>query len=314
MTTVLVTGAAGFIGGHLSKRLVKDGCQVIGVDNLNDYYDVGLKAYRLRKIDELDRKFEFKYGDIRAADFVDDVIKKYRPSIVINMAGQAGVRYSMANPALTFDNNVTGFFNVLEACRVNEVEHLIFASSSTASDAQSFYGVTKASNELMAESYSKLYGMAITGLRFFTVYGAAGRPDMAYFKFAEQMNVGEAIQLYNEGKSLRSFTYIDDAVECVARVIEHRATGYKVYDVGGLCSMSVFLMVEILQDALIGAGVLPQGYKAHAELLPAQKGEAAVAIADMRAFKREFGHTPQTLLDVGLEKFAGWYAQWRGGA
>lgn len=314
MTTVLVTGAAGFIGGHLSKRLVKDGCQVIGVDNLNDYYDVGLKAYRLRKIEEVDGKFEFQYGDIRAADFVDDVIKKYRPSIVINMAGQAGVRYSMANPALTFDNNVTGFFNVLEACRVNEVEHLIFASSSTASDAQSFYGVTKASNERMAESYSKLYGMAITGLRFFTVYGAAGRPDMAYFKFAEQMSENETIQLYNEGKSLRSFTYIDDAVECVARVIGHRATGYKVYDVGGLCSMSVFLMVEILQDALIGAGVLPQGYKTHAELLPAQKGEAAVAIADMRAFKREFGHTPQTLLDVGLEKFAEWYAQWRGGA
>lgn len=329
MTTILVTGAAGFIGGALSKRLVKDDDkQIIGVDNLNDYYDVELKKCRLREISAAaNGNWKMHFGDITDKELVEVLIERYQPEVVINLAGQAGVRYSVENPVASFENNVIGFFNVLESCRKYGVKHFIYASSSavygenhappfkesdTSDKPESFYAATKKSNELMAESYSKIYGIATTGLRFFTVYGEYGRSDMSYFKFADKMANDETIQLYNGGANHRGFTYISDVVECLMRVIAKPSEGHKVYNVGHEYPQDVLTVVMFLGLALRQAGVVLPDSKLKLEHLPPQKGDVPVTGADMREFEREFGYKPETSLYTGLEKFAKWYAKWRG--
>lgn len=345
--TVLVTGAAGFIGSNLVKCLLrrKESVRIIGIDNMNDYYDVSLKEYRLAEIEtlakELSGTFVFIKGNIADATAVSDIFAAYAPDIVVNLAAQAGVRYSITNPGAYIESNVIGFYNILEACRhsydggAKGVEHLVYASSSSVYGSNkkvpystedkvdnpvSLYAATKKSNELMAHAYSKLYNIPSTGLRFFTVYGPAGRPDMAYFGFTNKLLAGEKIQIFNYGNCKRDFTYVDDIVEGVVRVMQkapERITGadglpippYAVYNIGNHQPENLLDFVQILSEELVRAGVLPKEYdfEAHKELVPMQPGDVPVTYADMSALERDFGFKPSTSLREGLRRFAEWY-------
>ena len=372
--TILVTGAAGFIGSNLVKRLLKDvhGATIIGIDNMNDYYDVSLKEYRLRELDTLVaspeilqnsdqnssnfqakpvNKWLFVKGDIADKATIDHLFEQYRPQVVVNLAAQAGVRYSITNPDAYIQSNMIGFYNILEACRhANEivncqlstvnykgVEHLVYASSSSVYGSNkkvpystddkvdnpvSLYAATKKSNELMAHAYSKLYNIPSTGLRFFTVYGPAGRPDMAYFGFTNKLVKGETIQIFNYGNCMRDFTYVDDIVEGVVRIMQgapDRQTGddglplppYAVYNIGNNQPENLLNFVDILQQELIRAHVLPEDYdfEAHKQLVPMQPGDVPTTYADTSALERDYGFKPSTSLREGLRKFAEWYAE-----
>ena len=348
--TILVTGAAGFIGSNLVKRLLNDAEQVkiVGIDNMNDYYDVSIKEYRLKEIDALaaekaDSQWIFLKGNIADRALIDEVFETYRPQIVVNLAAQAGVRYSITNPDVYIESNLIGFYNVLEACRHSYaagktgVEHLVYASSSSVygtnkkipystedkvDNPVSLYAATKKSNELMAHAYSKLYNIPSTGLRFFTVYGPAGRPDMAYFGFTNKLREGKTIQIFNFGNCKRDFTYVDDIVEGVVRVMQgapEKITGedglplppYAVYNIGNNQPENLLDFVDILQQELVRAGVLPEDYdfEAHKELVPMQPGDVPITYADTTALEKEFGFKPSTGLRDGLRKFAEWYKE-----
>lgn len=340
--TILVTGAAGFIGSNLVLRLLtetEDAC-VIGIDNMNDYYDVKLKEARLEKLSAYPG-FVFVKGSIADRSLIDHVFSEYHPRIVVNLAAQAGVRYSITNPDAYIESNLIGFYNLLEACRhsydegAQGVEHFVYASSSSVYGSNkkvpysvedqvdhpvSLYAATKKSNELMAHAYAKLYNIPSTGLRFFTVYGPAGRPDMAYFGFTDKLRAGKTIQIFNYGNCKRDFTYIDDIVEGVIRVMQkapERAVGedglpippYKIYNIGNNQPENLLEFVDILQQELIRAGVLPEDYdfESHKELVPMQPGDVPVTYADTGALEKEFGFKPSTSLRDGLRKFAEWY-------
>lgn len=346
--TILITGAAGFIGANLAIGLLRSCSSVnlIGIDNLNDYYDVNIKEFRLREIEKAiqenaESSWEFFKGSIADKDLVFSVFDKYKPDIVVNLAAQAGVRYSILNPDAYIESNLIGFYNILEACRHSYdegkkgVEHLVYASSSSVygSNAKipystddkvdnpvSLYAATKKSDELMAHAYSKLYNIPSTGLRFFTVYGPAGRPDMAYFGFTNKLRNNETIQIFNYGNCKRDFTYIDDIVEGVRRVMQgppERRNGedglpvppYSIYNIGNSHPENLLDFVDILQQELIRAGVLPEDYdfEAHKELVPMQPGDVPVTYADTGALERDFGFKPGTGLRTGLRKFAEWY-------
>ncbi len=341
---ILVTGAAGFIGANLAKRICAEfhDTKVIGVDNLNDYYDVNIKEYRLRELRNFPN-FEFVKGNISDQEFVSRLFEKYKPGIVVNLAAQAGVRYSIQNPSVYIESNIIGFYNVLEACRHSYdngekgVEHLVYASSSSVYGESekvpystedkvdhpvSLYAATKKSNELMAHAYAKLYNIPSTGLRFFTVYGPAGRPDMAYFKFTDKLKNREKIQIFNYGNCKRDFTYIDDIVEGVLRVMQYapeRAVGtdglplppYKIYNIGNSHPEQLLEFVDILQQELISAGVLPKDYDFdhYKELVAMQPGDVPVTYADTTALEEDFGFRPNTSLREGIRNFAQWYAQ-----
>lgn len=343
--TILVTGAAGFIGGNLVKRLLKDcpDASVVGIDNMNDYYDVCLKEARLAELSG-NPAFTFLRGSIADKEIIGEIFEKYRPRIVVNLAAQAGVRYSITNPDAYIESNIIGFYNILEACRHSYdggepgVEHLVYASSSSVYGSNkkvpystedkvdnpvSLYAATKKSNELMAHAYSKLYNIPTTGLRFFTVYGPAGRPDMAYFGFTNKLRQGKTIQIFNYGNCERDFTYIDDIVEGVVRVMgkaPDRAAGedglplppYAVYNIGNNRPENLLDFVTILQEELIRAGVLPEDYdfEAHKELVPMQPGDVPVTYADTSALERDFGFKPATSLRQGLRRFAQWYKEY----
>ncbi len=340
--TILVTGAAGFIGSNLVKRLLNDveDVTVIGIDNMNDYYDVKLKEARL---EELASKpsFTFVKGSIADKAIITEIFETYKPQVVVNLAAQAGVRYSITNPDAYIESNILGFYNILEACRHSYdngaagVEHLVYASSSSVYGSNkkvpystedkvdnpvSLYAATKKSNELLAHAYSKLYNIPSTGLRFFTVYGPAGRPDMAYFGFTDKLRQGKTIQIFNYGNCKRDFTYIDDIVEGVVRVMgkaPDKAVGedglplppYAVYNIGNNQPENLLDFVTILQEELIRAGVLPEDYdfEAHKELVPMQPGDVPVTYADTGALERDFGFKPGTSLREGLRRFAQWY-------
>ena len=334
--TILITGAAGFVGAALCERVCAENsdAKVIGFDNVNDYYDVSLKEYRLKQLEKFDN-FEFVKGDLADKKAVDAIFEKYHPEIVVNLAAQAGVRYSIDHPDVYIQSNLIGFYNILEACRNYPVEHLVYASSSSvyggnkkvpfATDDKvdnpvSLYAATKKSNELLAHAYSKLYNIPSTGLRFFTVYGPAGRPDMAYFGFTNKLIKGEKIQIFNFGNCKRDFTYIDDIVEGVMRVMTkapEKKQGedglplapYKVYNIGNSNPENLLDFVQILQEELIRAGVLPEDYdfEAHKELTPMQPGDVPVTYADTSALERDFGFAPKTSLRDGLKEFAEWY-------
>lgn len=340
--TILVTGVAGFIGSNLVKRIYQDhpDAKVIGIDNMNDYYDVRLKEYRLDEISKSE-SFVFKRGGIANKAVITKVFEDYKPQVVVNLAAQAGVRYSITNPDAYIESNLIGFYNILEACRhsydngANGVEHLVYASSSSVYGSNgkvpysvddkvdnpiSLYAATKKSNELLAHAYSKLYNIPSTGLRFFTVYGPAGRPDMAYFGFTNKLRAGQNIQIFNYGNCKRDFTYIDDIVEGVARVMQKapdRVNGedglplppYEVYNIGNNHPESLLDFVDILQQELIRASVLPKDYdfEAHKELVPMQPGDVPVTCADTSALERDFGFKPRTSLREGIRKFAEWY-------
>lgn len=332
MQTVLVTGAAGFIGAHLCRKLLETTDDiVVGLDNMNDYYDVSIKENRLQMLYDLDidGRFEFVYGDIADDAGVEQLFEKYHFDVVVNLAAQAGVRYSIENPRAYVDSNFVGFFNILEACRHHPVRHLVYASSSSVyggnekvpyaeSDSVdhpvSLYAATKKSNELMAHAYSKLYGIPCTGLRFFTVYGPAGRPDMAYFKFTDKIVKGKPIQIYNMGDMRRDFTYVGDIVEGVVRVMGHIpedcGTGarYKVYNIGGSQPVGLLDFVETLERVLIEEGVA-DGPTEH-QLLPMQPGDVYQTYADTRALERDLGFVPEVPLEEGLREFARWYRQY----
>ena len=335
--SILVTGAAGFIGAFLSKRLVEGGEKVIGFDNCNDYYDVRLKEARLEMLSGYG-KFTFVMADLADKAAVDKVFEEHKPEIVVNLAAQAGVRYSIENPQAYISSNIVGFFNILEACRNNPVKHLVYASSSSVYGANkkvpfstddmvdnpvSLYAATKKSNELMAHCYSKLYSIPTTGLRFFTVYGPMGRPDMAYFGFTNKLRKGETIKIFNYGNCQRDFTYVDDIVEGVVRVMAKPPvvqTGedglpvppYAVYNIGGGRPENLLEFVDILQQELVAAKVLPEDYdfEAHKELVPMQPGDVPVTYADTTALERDMGYRPTTTLREGLRKFAQWYAEY----
>ena len=348
--TVLVTGAAGFIGSNLVLELINEveKINIIGIDNMNDYYDVSIKEYRLKKIQLLDDKHKdsswtFIKGNIADKTIIDEIFKIYKPDIVVNLAAQAGVRYSISNPDAYIESNLIGFYNILEACRhsydegVKGVEHLVYASSSSVYGSNkkvpystddkvdnpvSLYAATKKSNELMAHAYSKLYNIPSTGLRFFTVYGPAGRPDMAYFGFTNKLIKGEKIQIFNYGNCKRDFTYVDDIVEGVKRVMQNppeRKNGedglpippYAVYNIGNSNPENLLEFVDILQQELIRAGVLPEDYdfEAHKKLVPMQAGDVPVTFADTTPLERDFGFKPSTSLREGLRKFAEWYKE-----
>lgn len=345
--TVLVTGVAGFIGSNLAKRLLKDysNIKVIGIDNMNDYYDVRLKEERLKELSSKN-SFIFVKGDISDKETINGLFEMYKPQIVVNLAAQAGVRYSISHPDSYIASNLVGFYNILEACRhsyddgQSGVEHLVYASSSSVYGSNkkvpystddkvdnpvSLYAATKKSNELMAHAYSKLYNIPSTGLRFFTVYGPAGRPDMAYFGFTNKLVKGETIQIFNYGNCQRDFTYIDDIVEGVVRVMQHapeRQNGedglpvppYKVYNIGNNHPESLLDFVTILQEELIRAGVLPKDYnfEAHKKLVPMQPGDVPVTYADTIPLEEDFGFKPSTSLREGLRKFAKWYTEYYG--
>lgn len=336
--TVLVTGAAGFIGSNLVKRIYNDAenVTVIGIDNMNDYYDVRLKESRLEQLND-NESFVFYKGNIADKALVNRIFDIHKPQIVVNLAAQAGVRYSITNPDAYIESNIIGFYNILEACRSNTVEHLVYASSSSVYGSNkkipystedkvdnpvSLYAATKKSNELMAHAYSKLYNIPSTGLRFFTVYGPAGRPDMAYFGFTDKLRAGKTIQIFNYGNCKRDFTYIDDIVEGVIRVMKKspdKATGddglpvppYAVYNIGNNQPENLLDFVDILQQELVRAGVLAEDYdfEAHKELVPMQPGDVPVTYADTTALERDFGYKPNTSLREGLRKFAQWYAE-----
>lgn len=336
--TILVTGGAGFIGSNLILRLLKDvnGATIINIDNLNDYYDVALKEYRLSVITSVASKaYHFLKADIADKATIDGVFEQYKPQIVVNLAAQAGVRYSITNPDAYINSNILGFYNILEACRQGGVEHLVYASSSSVyggnkkvpfstddrvDNPVSLYAATKKSNELFAHCYSKLYNIPTTGLRFFTVYGPAGRPDMAYFGFTDKLLKGETIQIFNYGNCRRDFTYIDDIVEGIVRVMQGapaRQKGedglpippYAIYNIGGGQPENLLDFVQILQEELVRAGVLPKDFdfEAHQQLVPMQPGDVPTTYADATALERDFGFTPKITLREGLRAFAQWY-------
>ena len=337
--TILITGAAGFIGSNLVKELFNtvDDIKIIGIDNMNDYYDVSIKEYRLDEINKLNKNFIFIKGDISDKDTIDNLFNEYKPSVVVNLAAQAGVRYSITNPDAYIKSNLIGFYNILEACRNNPVEHLVYASSSSVYGSNkkvpystddkvdnpvSLYAATKKSNELMAHAYSKLYNIPSTGLRFFTVYGPAGRPDMAYFGFTNKLLKGETIEIFNYGNCKRDFTYIDDIVEGVKRVMQgapDKKLGedglpippYAVYNIGNQNPENLLDFVDILQQELIDAGVLPKDYdfKAHKKLVPMQPGDVPITYADTTPLEKDFGFKPSTPLRMGLRNFAKWYKE-----
>ena len=347
--TVLITGAAGFIGAALAKRLLDDNqaASVVGVDSMTSYYDVGIKLDRLRELKGR-QKFTFIQGDIASKPTVDGIFARHKPAVVVNLAAQAGVRHSITNPQSYIDSNIIGFFNVLEACRHSGdgpspgVEHLVLASSSSVYGSNtkvpystddnvdspvSLYAATKKSDELMAHAYAKLFDIPSTALRFFTVYGPAGRPDMAYFGFTDKLVAGKTIEIFNYGDCRRDFTYIDDIIEGVTRVIRHapeRATGadglpvapYAVYNIGNNHPENLLDFVRILQEELVAAGVLPAGYDfdAHKRLVPMQPGDVPVTYADTAPLERDFGFKPATPLREGLRRFARWYAAYYGAA
>ena len=345
--TILVTGSAGFIGANLVMRLLKDMKEgaIVGLDNLNNYYDVSLKEYRLQQIGALSSQnsgvqYAFVRGSIADKALVDRLFEEYRFDIVVNLAAQAGVRYSIENPDVYIESNIIGFYNILEACRHHPVEHLVYASSSSVyggnkkvpfsvddrvDNPVSLYAATKKSNELMAHCYSKLYDIPSTGLRFFTVYGPAGRPDMAYFGFTNKLLAGKTIQIYNYGNCRRDFTYVDDIVEGIVRVMNGapaRRVGedglpippYAVYNIGDGQPENLLDFVQILQEELLAAGVLPPDYdfEAHKELVPMQPGDVPTTYADASALERDFGFTPKITLREGLRKFAQWYKAYYG--
>lgn len=344
--TILVTGGAGFIGSNLVKRLFKEttGSTIVSIDNMNDYYDVSLKEYRLKELEELKNSaqfstvnYQFVRGDIADRQTIDDIFSKYQPQVVVNLAAQAGVRYSITNPDAYIQSNLIGFYNILEACRHFPVEHLVYASSSSVygtnkkvpystndkvDNPVSLYAATKKSNELMAHAYSKLYNIPSTGLRFFTVYGPAGRPDMAYFGFTNKLRKGETIQIFNFGNCMRDFTYVDDIVEGVVRIMQgapEKKQGedglplppYAVYNIGNNQPENLLNFVDILQQELVRAKVLPEDYdfEAHKKLVPMQPGDVPVTFADTSALERDFGFKPSTSLRDGLRAFAQWYAE-----
>ena len=346
--TILVTGAAGFIGSNLVLELLRtqSPVHVIGIDNMNDYYDVSIKEYRLEQIEKLAKEHEesswkFIKGSIADKALIDSVFAEYKPEVVVNLAAQAGVRYSITNPDVYIESNLIGFYNILEACRHSYdggqtgVEHLVYASSSSVYGSNkkvpystddkvdnpvSLYAATKKSNELMAHAYSKLYNIPSTGLRFFTVYGPAGRPDMAYFGFTNKLLKGDTIQIFNYGNCKRDFTFVDDIVEGVKRVMQaapEKKVGedglplppYAVYNIGNNQPENLLDFVDILQQELIRAGVLPEDYdfEAHKKLVPMQPGDVPVTYADTSALEADFGFKPNTSLRDGLRKFAEWY-------
>ena len=337
--TILVTGAAGFIGSNLVKAIYKnfDAPKVVGIDNMNDYYDVRLKEERLKELEQYP-DFIFIKGNIADKTLIDGIFAEYKPQIVVNLAAQAGVRYSITNPDAYIESNLIGFYNILEACRHNPVDHLVYASSSSVYGSNkkvpystddkvdnpvSLYAATKKSNELMAHAYSKLYDIPSTGLRFFTVYGPAGRPDMAYFGFTNKLVKGEKIQIFNYGNCKRDFTYVDDIVEGVVRVMKKapaRQVGedglpvppYAVYNIGNNSPENLLDFVRILQEELVAAGVLPKDYDfdAHKELVPMQPGDVPETYADTSALERDFGFKPSTSLRDGLRAFARWYSEY----
>ena len=339
---VLVTGAAGFIGANLVKRLLNefDSVKVVGIDSITEYYDVRLKYERLQELSAYGDRFVFIKDNIAKKEIVDSIFTDHHPQVVVNLAAQAGVRYSITNPNAYIESNLIGFYNILEACRHYSVEHLVYASSSSVYGSNkkvpystddkvdnpvSLYAATKKSNELMAHAYSKLYNIPSTGLRFFTVYGPCGRPDMAYFSFTNKLLKGETIQIFNYGNCKRDFTYIDDIVEGVVRIMQHAPEkkngddglpipAYKVYNIGNNSPENLLDFVTILQDELIRAGVLPNDYdfESHKELVPMQPGDVPVTYADTIPLEQDFGFKPSTSLREGLRKFAGWYAKYYG--
>ena len=339
--TILVTGAAGFIGSNLALRLlgeVKD-VKVVGIDNMNSYYDVHIKEERLRKLSAFEN-FVFIKGSIADKTAVESLFEQFHPQLVVNLAAQAGVRYSITNPDAYVESNLIGFYNILEACRHHEVEHLVYASSSSVYGSNkkvpystndkvdnpvSLYAATKKSNELMAHAYSKLYNIPSTGLRFFTVYGPAGRPDMAYFGFTNKLVNGDTIKIFNYGNCQRDFTYIADIVEGIMRVMQHapeKRVGedglpvppYKVYNIGNSHPENLLDFVTILQEELVRAGVLPKDYdfEAHKELVPMQPGDVPVTYADTTPLEQDFGYKPATPLRDGIRAFAEWYQGYYG--
>ena len=330
--TILVTGSAGFIGYYLTKRLLEeiDNVKVIGFDSVNDYYDVSLKEYRLDKLSKYDN-FTFIKGNLADKELVNKTFESYKPNVVVNLAAQAGVRYSIDHPDVYIESNIIGFYNILEACRHNPVEHLVYASSSSVyggntkvpfstddkvDNPVSLYAATKKSNELLAHCYSKLYNIPSTGLRFFTVYGPAGRPDMAYFGFTNKLINGETIKIFNYGNCKRDFTYVDDIVEGIIRIMQgapEKKTGedglplppYAVYNIGNSNPENLLDFVTILQEELIRAGVLPKDYdfESHKELVPMQAGDVPVTYADTSALEKDYGFKPSTSLREGLKNF-----------
>ena len=340
--TIFITGVAGFIGSNLAKRLLneKKDIKLIGLDSLNNYYDVKLKEYRLNDLKKFNN-FIFIKGNLSDKNLINNIFKKYKPNIVVNLAAQAGVRYSIENPDAYIEANIIGFYNILEACRYNLVEHLVYASSSSVyggntkvpfstddkvDNPVSLYAATKKSNELMAHCYSKLYNIPSTGLRFFTVYGPAGRPDMAYFGFTNKLIKGEKIKIFNYGNCKRDFTYIDDIVEGIFRVIKgapEQKIGedglpippYKVYNIGNSNPENLLDFVNILQEELIRAEVLPKDYdfESHKELVPMQAGDVPVTYSDTSPLEQDYGFKPNTSLREGLRKFAEWYKEFYGG-
>ena len=337
--TILITGAAGFIGANLAKRLLTDfpNCKIVGIDSITDYYDVSLKYERLEKLESFGERFVFVKSSIADKTLINRIFEEYKPAVVVNLAAQAGVRYSITNPDAYVESNLMGFYNILEACRHNPVEHLVYASSSSVYGSNkkvpystedkvdnpvSLYAATKKSNELLAHAYSKLYNIPSTGLRFFTVYGPCGRPDMAYFGFTDKLVKGENIKIFNYGNCQRDFTYIDDIVEGVVRVMQHapeRNTGddglpvppYKLYNIGNSAPENLLDFVTILQEELVRAGILPADYdfEAHKELEPMQPGDVPVTFADTTPLERDFGFRPSTPLRTGLRRFAKWYKE-----
>ena len=341
---IFITGVAGFIGSNLAKRLLSTvaGVRVVGLDNMNHYYDVRLKEARLNELEQFEN-FRFVKGNLADKALIESIFEKHRPEIVVNLGAQAGVRYSITNPDAYVEANLIGFYNILEACRHSydeghtPVEHLVYASSSSVYGSNkkvpystedkvdnpvSLYAATKKSNELMAHAYSKLYNIPATGLRFFTVYGPAGRPDMAYFGFTNKLLKGETIQIFNYGNCKRDFTYVDDIVEGVVRVMQgapERKNGedglpvppYAIYNIGNQNPENLLDFVRILQEELIRAGVLPEDYdfETHKKLVPMQPGDVPVTYADTSALERDFGYKPSTSLREGLRKFAEWYAE-----
>lgn len=338
--TILVTGAAGFIGSNLVKRLFNDveNIKIIGIDSITDYYDVNIKYERLKEIEALNKDWTFVHDSIANKKIIEKIFSDNQISVVVNLAAQAGVRYSITNPDAYIQSNLIGFYNILEACRYHEVEHLVYASSSSVYGSNkkvpystddkvdnpvSLYAATKKSNELMAHAYSKLYNIPSTGLRFFTVYGPAGRPDMAYFGFTNKLVKGDIIKIFNYGNCKRDFTYVDDIVEGIIRVMQHapkKHNGedglpippYKVYNIGNSHPENLLEFVSVLQEELIRAGVLPKDYdfEAHKELVAMQPGDVPVTYADTTPLEEDFGYKPSTPLRDGLRNFAEWYKEY----
>lgn len=338
MKNILITGSAGFIGANLTIKLLSEhnDIRIVGIDNMNDYYDPAIKEYRLQQIEKAARdNWIFIKGNIADKKLIDSIFDEYNPDIVVNLAAQAGVRYSITNPDVYIESNLIGFYNILEACRNHPVKHLVYASSSSVygtnkkvpystgdkvDNPVSLYAATKKSNELMAHAYSKLYNIPSTGLRFFTVYGPAGRPDMAYFSFTNKLIKGEKIQIFNYGNCKRDFTYVDDIVEGVIHVMrkppEKKNGGdglpippYKVYNIGNSKPENLLEFVDVLQQELIRAEVLPKDYDfdAHKELVPMQPGDVPITYADTSELERDFGFKPSTDLRTGIRAFAEWY-------